>query len=89
MTKLFLLAGATLAFTTFAPMASNAQSVGIEAPGVDVHVGNRYREHRVYDEPVVRERRIYREHDVGLRGGCKTVTIHRDDGSMKRIQRCD
>jgi hypothetical protein len=90
MKKLFLLLGATVAFATFAPMTSNAQ-VAIEGPGVDVRVGERpyYREHRVYDEPVVRERRIYRDSEVGLRGGCKTVTIHRDDGSMKRIQRCD
>jgi hypothetical protein len=89
MKKLFLLLGATCAFATFAPMTSNAQ-VAIEGPGVDVRVGERpyYREHRVYEEPVVRER-IYRERDVGLRGGCKTVTIQRDDGSMKRIQRCD
>jgi hypothetical protein len=90
MKKLFILIAATAAFTTFAPMASNAQ-VAIEVPGVGVHVGERpyYREHRVYDEPVVRERRIYRDRDVGLRSGCKTVTIQRDDGSVKRIQRCD
>jgi hypothetical protein len=29
------------------------------------------------------------EREVGLRGVCETVTIHRDDGSMKRIRRCD
>ena len=89
MKKLFLLAGATLVFTTFAPMASNAQSVGIETPGVEIHNGDRYREHRAYDEPRFHERRVYRDRDVGLRRGCKTVTIHRDDGSMKRITRCD
>ena len=33
------------------------------------------------------ERRIYRERGVGL--NCRTVTINRDDGSMKRIRRCD
>jgi hypothetical protein len=38
---------------------------------------------------VVRERRIYREREVGLRGDCRTITIQRDDGSMKRIRRCD
>jgi len=33
------------------------------------------------------ERRIYRERNVGM--NCRTVTIERDDGSMKRIRRCD
>jgi hypothetical protein len=32
---------------------------------------------------------VFRDREVGLRGGCKTVTIQRDDGSMKRIRRCD
>jgi hypothetical protein len=56
-----------------------------------VHIGDRphYRGYRGYDGPVVRERRIYREREVGLRGDCRTITIHRDDGSMKRIRRCD
>jgi hypothetical protein len=36
----------------------------------------------------VRERRVYRDRDVRL-GGCRTVTVERDDGSMKRIRRCD
>jgi hypothetical protein len=91
MRKLFILLGATVAFATFAPMSSNAQGISVEGPGVGVHVGERpyYREYRTYDEPVVRERRVYREREVGLRGGCKTVTIQRDDGSMKRIRRCD
>ena len=39
-----------------------------------------------YDEPVVR-RRVYRERDVSMRG-CRTVTIQRPDGAMRRIRRC-
>jgi hypothetical protein len=91
MRKMFILLGAAAAFAMFAPVSSNAQGVSVEGPGVGVHVGERplYREHRAYDEPGMRERRVYRDREVGLRGHCKTVTIHRDDGSMKRIQRCD
>jgi hypothetical protein len=90
MRKLFILLSATVAFAAFAPMSSHAQGIGVEVPGVGVHIGERpyYREHRVYEEPVVRER-VYRERDVGLRGDCRTITIRRDDGSMKRIRRCD
>ena len=40
------------------------------------------------DGPYV-ERRVYRDRDVRLGGGCRTVTITRDDGSFKRIRRCD
>jgi len=56
-----------------------------------VRIGDRphYRSYDRYDAPVVRERRIYRERNVGLRGDCRTITIQRDDGSMKRIRRCD
>jgi hypothetical protein len=43
--------------------------------------------YRDYDRPRYRERREFREREV--RRGCRTVTIERDDGSMKRIRRCD
>jgi hypothetical protein len=42
--------------------------------------------------PGWRHDRAYRAHaeERGFRGhGCKTVTIRRDDGSMKQIRRCD
>ncbi|MEA2873112.1 MAG: hypothetical protein QOH67_3088 [Hyphomicrobiales bacterium] len=39
-----------------------------------------------YDEPVV-QRRIYRQRDVGMRY-CRTVTVQRYDGSLKRVRRC-
>jgi len=83
MTKWFIAFAAAAAITSFAPAPSMAQSVGVEVPGVGgVRVGEpRYREDRY------RERRGYREREVSGRG-CRTVTIERDDGSVKRIRRC-
>ena len=79
---------AVMSAAVLAPLPSSAQ-IAVDVPGVGVHIGDRphYRGYRGYDGPVVRERRIYRERGVGL--NCRTVTISRDDGSMKRIRRCD
>jgi hypothetical protein len=90
MRKFLILLGGAAVLTTFAPAASFAQ-IGIDTPVGGVRIGEPgYRHHyRDYDGPVVRERRIYRDRDVRLRGDCRTVTISRDDGSMKRIRRCD
>jgi len=87
MRKWFILFAGTAAIASFAPAPASAQ-IGVEVPGVGVHVGERpyYRDH---DRPAYREERVFRDREVGLRGGCKTVTIQRDDGSMKRIRRCD
>ena len=81
---------AVMSAAVLAPLPSSAQ-IAVDVPGVGVHIGDRpyYRGYRGYDGPVVRERRIYRERDVGLRGDCRTITIQRDDGSMKRIRLCD
>ena len=81
---------AVMSAAVLAPLPSSAQ-IAVDVPGVGVHIGDRpyYRGYRGYDGPVVRERRIYREREVGLRGDCRTITIQRDDGSMKRIRRCD
>jgi hypothetical protein len=89
MRKFLILAAGIAAFTSFAP-ASYAQSIGVDTPIGGVRIGEPgYRHHyRDYDGPVVRERRVYRDRDVRL-GGCRTVTVERDDGSMKRIRRCD
>ena len=88
MKKFLILAAGIAAFTSFAP-ASYAQGIGIDTPVGGVRIGEPgYRHHyRDYDRPVVRERRIYRERGVGL--NCRTVTVERDDGSIKRIRRCD
>jgi hypothetical protein len=39
-----------------------------------------------YDEPVVR-RRVYRQRSVSM-SGCRTMTVQRADGSVRRIRRC-
>ncbi len=68
---------------------ASAQGVYFGAPGVSVGVGAPvYRErHYEYDRP---QHRVYRERDdrSHARGDCRTVTIERDDGSVRRIRRC-
>ena len=83
MRKFLILATGIAAFTSFAP-ASYAQGIGIDTPVGGVRIGEPGYRH--YDR--WRARRVYRDRDVRL-GGCRTVTIERDDGSMKRIRRCD
>jgi hypothetical protein len=89
MRKFLILAAGVAALTTFAP-ASYAQGIAVDTPVGGVRIGEpgyRHHHYRDYDRPYVRERRIYRERNVGL--GCRTVTITRDDGSFRRIRRCD
>jgi hypothetical protein len=90
MRKFLILAAGVAALTTFAP-ASYAQGIAVDTPVGGVRIGEPgYHRHHYYDHgPVVRERHFYRDRDVRLGGGCKTVTIRRDDGSMKQIRRCD
>jgi hypothetical protein len=59
---------------------------GYRAYGYDEPVVVQRRVYSDYDEPVVR-RHIYRERAVSM-GGCRTVTIQRPDGSLRRIRRC-
>jgi len=84
MRTLLILLGAAAAITFFAPVPSNAQGIGIVVPGVGVQIGEpdrpRYRDY---------ERRRFRERQVGYGQGCRTVTIERDDGSVRRIRRCN
>jgi hypothetical protein len=64
------------------PAPTSAQGVYIGPGGVGVDIGR----------PGWRERRdrAYEGYAYERRGsGCRTVTIQRDDGSMKRIRRCD
>jgi hypothetical protein len=86
MKKWLILAASVAALTSFAPASSMAQGVVVGVPGVGgVQIGEpdrpRYREREYRDD------RRYREREV--RGGCRTVTIERDDGSVRRIRRCD
>src|SRR5436305_8544393 len=84
--KTLLISAAAL--LTAAVLTPASAQIGIDTPVGGVRIGEPgYRHYRCYDRPVVRERRIYRERGVGL--NCRTVTVERDDGSMRRIRRCD
>ena len=84
--KTFLISAAAL--VTAAALTPAFAQIAVDTPVGGVRIGEpSYRHYRDYDRPIVRERRIYRERGVGL--NCRTVTISRDDGSMKRIRRCD
>jgi hypothetical protein len=80
MKRLLILLGAA-AVTFTAPVPSIAQGIGVQVPGVGVRIGEP-------DRPRYRERRGFQEREV-RGGGCRTVTIERDDGSVKRIRKCD
>jgi hypothetical protein len=78
----------SVVLVTAAVLTPAFAQIAVDTPVGGVRIGEPgYRHYRDYDRPAVRERRIYRERGVGLR--CRTVTIERDDGSMKRIRRCD
>jgi hypothetical protein len=65
------------------PVAPASAQVIVDTPVGGVRVGRDrdYDRYRNYDSPRYRG---YARH-----GGCRTVTITRDDGSFKRIRRCD
>ena len=89
MKKLLILLSAAAAIAFYAPAPANAQGTGVlVAPGVGVQIGEpnrpRYRD-REYDG----DRRGFREREVRSGQNCRTVTIERDDGSVRRIRRCD
>jgi len=89
MKKLLILLSAAAAITFYAPAASNAQGIGVQvAPGVGVQIGepNRPR-YRDYDRDG--DRRGFREREVRSGQNCRTVTIERDNGTVRRIRRCD
>jgi len=71
-----------LAAATPAPTLAQGVYVGPGGVGVDLgRPGWRERHYRGRDDYA---------YERGFRGpGCRTVTIRRDDGSMKQIRRCD
>ena len=73
-----LLAAAGIAIAT--PIVPASAQVTVDTPVGGVTVGPRHH-YRDYDSPRYRGYARY--------GGCRTVTITRDDGSFKRIRRCD
>lgn len=89
MKTVLISAAAAAAFIALAPVASQAQGIGVDTPVGGVHIGDPgYRHHRYYrDEGPVVERRVYRDRDVRM--GCRTVTIRNDDGYVKRIRKCN
>jgi hypothetical protein len=83
-----LLAGvlAVAGFAVAMPIsiAPASAQVAVDTPLGGVRVGPEPRYYRDYDRPAYR---AY-GYDRGYRG-CRTVTIERDDGSVRRVRRCD
>ena len=79
-----LLAAAGIAIAT--PVVPASAQVTVDTPVGGVTVGPRHHYYyRDYDGP-----RYHRGYSGYARaGGCRTITITRDDGSFKRIRRCD
>jgi hypothetical protein len=79
-----VLAVAGFAIATPISIAPASAQVAVDTPLGGVRVGPEPRYSRDYD-------RRYRAYgmDRGYSGGCRTVTIERDDGSVRRIRRCD
>ena len=80
-----LLAGVA-AIAGMAFVAPASAEFRVDTPIGSVRVGSDRGHYRDYD------RRGYRAYgyERGYRGsGCRTVTIERDDGSFRRIRRCD
>ena len=81
------LAVAGVAISTPLAVAPASAQVSVDTPIGGVRVGPqpRYRDYdRDYDRPAYR---AY-GYDRGYRG-CRTVTVERDDGSVRRVRRCD
>jgi hypothetical protein len=76
-----LIAVAGIAIAT--PLVPASAQVTVDTPVGGVSAGHRDH-YRDYDS-----RRYRGYHAYGRVGGCRTVTITRDDGSFKRIRRCD
>jgi hypothetical protein len=68
------------------PVPTLAQGVYIGPGGVGIDTGRPAYRERYYRGD--RSDRSY-AYERGRFGGCRTVTIERDDGSMRRVRRCD
>lgn len=85
MRAIWLSLAAVAAIASATPAA--AQGIYFGAPGVEVDVGRRpyYRD---YDRPRYRAYRYREWDDAYAYGRCRTIIIHRDDGTVRRIRRC-
>ena len=90
MRKLLIGLASLAAVAAVTPAA--AQGFYFGAPGVSVGVGAPvYRDNYYYnyDRPRYRAHRHYYDDSYAYAPrGCRTVTIQRDDGSVRRIRRC-
>ena len=86
-TLLLASALAVAGFAIAAPIsvAPALAQIAVDTPIGGVRVGPRRHHYRDYDRPGYRSYGYYRGYDRG----CRTVTIERDDGSVRRIRRCD
>jgi hypothetical protein len=83
MTKWLALAAALAAMTLSASAPATAQGVVVGVPGVGgVQIGEQ-------DRPRYRERGRFRDRAVRYDRDCRTITIERRNGSVKRIRRCN
>jgi hypothetical protein len=83
-----VLAVAGFAIATPISVAPASAQVSVETPIGGVRVGPERRYDRDYDRRAYRAYGYDRGYDRGYRG-CRTVTIERDDGSVRRVRRCD
>jgi hypothetical protein len=77
-----VLAVAGFAITTPVSVAPASAQVSVDTPIGGVRVGPQRRYYRDYDRPA------YRAYGYDRGRGCRTVTIERDDGSVRRVRRC-
>ena len=85
---LLTVAGIAIA-TPISLSPASAQGVTIETPAGGVRVGpqRHYDRDRDYDRPRHRETTGYGERSYDR--GCRTITVRHDDGSVRKIRRCD
>ena len=65
------------------PVVPASAQVVVDTPVGGVRVGHDHYRYSDYDRP------RYRSYARSYDRGCRTITIRRDDGSVRRIRRCD
>jgi hypothetical protein len=88
MRKLFIGLTAVAGIALASPALAEGFYFGGPGVGVGVDVGPRY--YRDYDAPRYRAYDYDRPRYRGsyAYGGCRTITIERSDGSVRRVRRC-